>query len=263
MSDLTEGRVRAWLDGELEGPDAQAVSASMERDSGARATAESLRAREAQATALLELLDGPPAPTARVRDVVAEARARRAAETHGRRPSDLPARLSWARRSRLAQAAALVLLLAGAASATLIPGSPVRGWLERAFEPDPAPTASPAEVPGAVGVDEVGLAVAPEDGRVRVELLGLAAGAEIVVRLTNGSQVAVYAPQGSRFEREAGRIQARAEVGPVRVEIPEGLASADLLVDGRVYLTKRGDRLDLEVTPADSSATEIRLRAGS
>ncbi|HZD05467.1 MAG TPA: hypothetical protein VE173_11125, partial [Longimicrobiales bacterium] len=74
---------------------------------------------------------------------------------------------------------------------------------------------------------------------------------------------AVYGPAGTSWETGAGWVRADLPGGPVRLELPLDLTGADLLVDGRVYLSKRGDRMDLKVPAADSSTTEIRFRAGS
>lgn len=251
--DLHEGRLRAWLDGELPAEEAEELSARIETAPELRSAVDDLRARDARTRQLLGHLVDPPPPTDRVRAALREARS-------GSRRRRLPG-------SRLAQAAALVLLLAGGASAA-IPGSPVREWLRTILPQEPTAvtgtTTEPAE-PGAAGPDETGLMMAGHDGAIRIELVDLPSDAEIVVRLTDEETAGVFGPAGSglEWEGEAGRIRARARSGPIRVELPRTLASADLLVDGRVYLLKRGDRMDLRVPPADSSATEIRLRAGS
>lgn len=251
--DVQEGRLKAWLDGELPPEEANVLARRVEEDFALRNAVEELRGQDARVREILDRLGDPTPPTERVRTAV----------TRARRESGRRGRPRW---SRLAQAAALVLFLAAGASAAL-PGSPVHEWLRAALgDPTPTDGAIPTNGPvGRAGPDETGLAMVPHEGAMRIELVDLPRDAEIVVRLTDQSRVGVFglSDSGLEWEGEAGRIRARARSGPIRVELPRELDAADLLVNGRVYLLKRGDRMDLRVSPADSSATEIRLRAGS
>lgn len=285
---LDEGRLKAWLDGALSPEDARHLAARVDGDPGLQRRVEELRARELRTRDLLARLDTAPPPTDRVRAIVHTARAASRETSAGTRRSDSGISGSgisgsgssgsgtgrsgsghWARRSRLAQAAALVLVFAGAAAAA-IPGSPVHEWIARtlapASDPSPASVSAPTDDPDTqTGPDETGLVVSPDSGHIRIELVGLPSGTEIVVRLTEEGGAGVFGPASSRLdlEGETGRIRVGAAAGPIRVELPRGLPTADLLVDGRVYLSKRGEAVDLRVTPVHRSATEIRLRAGS
>lgn len=295
--DLDEGRLKAWLDGALSPEDAHHLAARVDGDPGLQRRVEELRARELRTRDLLARLDTAPPPTDRVRAIVHTARAASRETSAGTRRSGSGISDSgisgsgtgrsgsgtgrpgsgsgrsgsghWARRSRLAQAAALVLIFAGAAAAA-IPGSPVHEWIARtlapASDPSPASVSAPTDDPDTqTGPDETGLVVSPDSGHIRIELVGLPSGTEIVVRLTEEGGAGVFGPASSRLdlEGETGRIRVGAAAGPIRVELPRGLPTADLLVDGRVYLSKRGEAVDLRVTPVHRSATEIRLRAGS
>lgn len=281
--DLDEGRLKAWLDGALSPEDARHLAARVDGDPGLQRRVEELRAQELRIRDLLAHLDTARPPTDRVRAVVHTARVASRETSAGTRRSDSGSSDSgrsgsgngrsgsghWARRSRLAQAAALVLVFAGAAAAA-IPGSPVHEWIARtlapASDPSPASLSAPTDEPDTrTGPDETGLVVSPDGGHIRIELVGLPSGTEIVVRLTDEGGAGVFGPASSRLELEGetGRIRVGAAAGPIRVELPRGLPTADLLVDGRVYLSKRGEAVDLRVTPVDRSATEIRLRAGS
>lgn len=265
--DIAEGRLKAWLDGELPAEHAEEVAARVEGVPALRRKAEELRARESRTRELLDRLDTRPPPTARVRAAVNAARTENVGRPTRSSAPGRHGRKRWARRSRWAQAALLVLILAGAASAA-IPGSPVREWVLRALGPDPSPAVAPAPPEGAAGraaADETGIIAAPDAGRMRIEIVGLPSGTEIVVRLIDEEGVGVFGPVDARLELEAevGRIHARGVAGPIRVELPRTLRAADLLVDGRVYLMKRGDALNLRVSPTDSADTEVRLRAGS
>lgn len=262
MTHLHEGRLRAWLDGEIPEAEVQEIERWLRDDPVARQALDGLRARDRRVSELLRRLDVAP-PTARVRAAVEAERSRVARRT----PAPPSARRIPGR--RLAQAAILVLLLAGAASAA-IPGSPVRDLLTGLFGPDAGP--GEAALPTSVEApedradpagEEASVRVAPRDGRVRVELTGLPRGAEVRVVLVSGPRAAVYGPAGTEWETGTGWVRAELPGGPVRVELPRDVGAADLLVDGRVYMFKRGDRMDLRVPAADSSATEIRFRAGS
>ncbi len=152
----------------------------------------------------------------------------------------------------LGRAAALVVVGAGAASA--LPG-PFHGWIPRVFaggEPSQAPT--PAVAPSGV---EVGGRMATGDGPVVVRLDGVPSGTRIDVRRVDGSTVGVLAGTGSAFAYASGEVRATVAAGPVTVELPEGLESATLVVNGATYLVVDAAGMDVRGPRADSGAGNL------
>jgi hypothetical protein len=256
MSGLDEGRLLAYLDGELEGDDRAEVAAWLDASDEARAAlAEVERRRSVVARAVASL--ETPAP-----DVEA-ARARVMRRGSAARPG-------WWSRARLAQAAVLVLLLGAAGVSAAVPGSPLGAWLRSVFTDTPAAPAGAAPegvVPEAEAegpTDEMGLRVRPAAGVLDVALSGVPADREVVVVLVDSDHGAVYAGRAT-FRSGAGRIEAAVDAagaGPVRVEIPRSVASATLRVDGRVWLRKRGERLDFPGPTARVSSDTMRFGGG-
>lgn len=252
---MDDGRLLAWIDGELSADDAAALDAWIRDDPEAARRARAARARAAAVADALTTLD-VTAPVARVRRALDG----RAPDVHGRR------RPPWSHGRRLAQAAVWVLLLAGAASAA-VPGSPVRAWLTRLL-PDPAP--SPAAAPGTPAVSEtvaaapgaVGAWIAVADADVRIDLEGAPRDTEIRVRLVSGDRAGVRAPAGTSLASGEGWIRARVGSGPVEIELPRSLRSGTLRVDGRTYLTVEGGVLRPAVPVSASAADGIRFVVG-
>ncbi len=152
-------------------------------------------------------------------------------------------------RPRMARAAAIVLLLVGAAgAAAAVPGSPVRAWLAGLGGDggNGAGAEGPevAVAPSAEGDEEVAVRVRPEAGRLTVSLEGLATRTDVRVRLVEGDRATVFAAPGTRFRTSEGRVEAAVAPGPVRIEIPRTLVEAVLRVDGRIFLEKRGSRVE-------------------
>lgn len=263
----------AYVDGELPSAEARQVLEHLDACSGCAARSRNLERDRRRTGQALRVLDTPP-PSQRVRRALstvldgARRDAPRETAADVRRPAGPEAppslrsasgsrRSGWARRSRLAQAAALVLLLAGGAAA-LVPGSPLRRWVETW-------TGSEAEAPALTGEavtepsPEAGMVVEPAEGRVRVSVSGLAAGGELRVTVVDRDRAAVYAP-GASFRSGPGWVEARVGSGPVRVELPADVVEASLEVDGRRYLTMRRGNLEVAVPAAERSETELRFR---
>jgi len=121
----------------------------------------------------------------------------------------------------LARAAGLVLLLAGGAAA--LPGSPVRSWFAGSGEPNAGAEAEATVetlAPPATPSDETGVRIAVGPGPVVVEVMGLEAGARLRVERGPAGELAVFAPEGSRFDSSEGRVEVQARGGPVRVSLP-------------------------------------------
>ena len=217
-------------------------------------------AREAamRTTSLLATLD-VPAPTERVRARLAERRL-------DRHPA--PARRPWIRRSDLAKAAVLLVGFSGMVAAAVHPASPLRRWLAGDAGPveaaAPATTAQPTAATTAAP-PEVGVRVALVPAGVTISLAGVALGTALEVTWVDAEAgagaAAVYSSEGTTFSTSAseGRIDASTVVGPVRVELPREAARASLVVDGRVYLEKAGERIDYPGPPALVEGTRVRF----
>lgn len=252
MTHLDEGTLVAHLDGEIRGAEAEAIREHLDRCGRCAERVELLEAHRAvvrRAVAALDL----PAPVDAARERLRERTARR------RRP------LGVGRRA-LARAAVLLLLVAGAA-ADQLPGSPVRGWLgevldgvRSALVGEPDQTAPAVPDGDATGPVESGVRVAPADGRVRIALTGLPPGSRIDVRLVDGSEAGVRGTGGGRYRTAPGVIEVVGPGSRVQVEIPREVASATVEVDGRLYLTKEGGRLEVEGPATDSTEAELRFR---
>ena len=258
MSHWDEGRLLAYADGELT-PAAAAEAREHLESCGPCAWALGALRQEREAfRGALAAVDLTP-PTERVRALV-EARAGARFSAPRAKPASPPYRRSWwAQRSRLAQAATLVLLLAGGASALMLTPS-VRSWLEGPAGAGEAPTPAPLEMESVRAPAEVGAQVGPEAGRIRIAVGGLPTGAEIHVTLVEGRDAVVLGPDGTRFRTGNGQIEAEAPAGPVRVRVPRGVGQVSLEVEGRVYLSVTAGS-PLVVVPAfQQSETELRFR---
>lgn len=179
------------------------------------------------------------------------------------------------------RAALLVLGFAGVASAT-VPGSPVRGWIERVL---PAPRATapaadrqpavadspgdadPGEAEGAESpVTPARLLVPLVDGALSIRIERSDPGLRIRVRLGDDPDLLVDASDGAasgRFRAAAGRL-AIEEAGPgdVVIGIPTEAVRVTLEVDGRPYLIKEGGRLRILAPVVDTAGTEFVFSPG-
>lgn len=225
----TDGDLRAFLDGEV-GPDERRTTREHLRGCRrCRDAADAMREAEEEVRRALALLD-PPARADEARRGV-EARLR---------PSFGPAR------SAVAKAALLILALGAGASAA-VPGSPVRAWLGAAWSSVTGEQSPPG---AAVTAAEAGVRVAPSEGRIRVELSGVADGTPVRVRLTDRPTAGIAAPAGARFRSAEGSIRATLDgtssaAAEVRVELPRAVDRADVTVNGLPYLRVRGGEIQL------------------
>ena len=234
MDHAGEGRLQAYLDGELSAAERAVVSGHLATCAACAQELDELEEASRRLTLSLRLLDSvAPAPTP-VEAVFARARAERVAAV----------------RRTLLRAAGIVLFLAAGGAAAL-PGSPVRELVRAAWErgvellggsrqePVPAPP---------VAAEPIGIDAAPVDGRIRIVLANLPEGTEVRVRLVDSPVAWVEAPAGGdppvRFLRGPGRVEVSGgSVGVVRVDLPRGVADARVEVDGRLRVFKDGDTL--------------------
>jgi len=165
-------------------------------------------------------------------------------------------RTGWLR-AHLGRAAAILLLTAGAASA--LPWSPVREWWAGPSA-DPIATGEPTDaVATAQGSPAAGISVAVPDGRIAVIVRGPAPGSAIDVVWTEGVTASVSAPPGSGFSYADGRVEVDAAAGAMLLELPRAAAFVSLEVDGRIFLQRSGERLDVPGPAAERTDAGIRF----
>ena len=252
MTHLDEGRVQAFLDGELSTHERAAAAEHMLECAACRGRHADLRRVNALFSSAVSEVD-VAAPAVRP-------------------SSGLAARARWGV-SSLVRAAMLVLLLAAAASAA-VPGSPVRLWVEQAIglgdpasEPEsqmtaetPPPMDSVTAASGAAA--PVAVYVAPQDGRVDVELTAME-GTAIRVQPTSDSRVSLSfagAERDPSFQVRNGAIGARGAVGgELLIEVPESLEGGQIVRDGEVLVRVQDGRLDVRA-PAHLTSEGVLWR---
>lgn len=250
MSHPHDGDLRALLDGELGRGDADRIRRHLSGCSTCRARRDELRGAE-------ETVRRALAGTGSTVDLEAARRSvKRRLEAEPREPRE-----PRGPRPALARAAAVALVLLGGA-AIAVPGSPVRGWLDGLFDPDPAPeppaVTAPDPGPGTDG-DEAGPAeirLAPASGSVVVELVDAEPGTRVLVVRVDRESGGVTAGTGARFRTASGRTVVTGASGEVRVEIPRGAATARVIANGRVLLRKEGTDTDYPSVEPESSGAE-------
>lgn len=249
LQHVDEGEVQSLMDGELDAPAADRVEAHLAGCGACRAEMDSLQQASMVLSGALRELGRPAVALPPFR-----APAARPAATAGR----------W---GALPRAAVLVLGLSGAAAAA-IPGSPVRTWVEslggeRAADP-PATMAVGPEAEQPIAVSETGVSVAPKNGAVRVVLNEMARGVLVTAVFADGPRAGVYATgpaAEARFTTGRGRIDAvGAASGTLRVEIPRDAISATVIVNGRTYVVKDGDRLRGGGPDTETVGDEVTFR---
>lgn len=186
----------------------------------------------------------PAAPTADVATPPAPA-----SSTPAVRPASARLVSSWLR------AAAVVLAVAGAASATTIVVQ--RGAVDRT---EPAAAAGPEQAAPAVTSDaqvaRSGVSVMPSAGRIVVAVRGAAAGTTIDVGVAEASAASAFVRgdgEGIRFSAQTGRIDVDATGRAIALDVrlPTGATAATVEVDGRVRARKVDGRVRLERGDSD------------
>jgi hypothetical protein len=257
MTHLGEGTLQEMLDGELP-PGARAgVEAHLASCPACAGQLAELRGLTERASALLGLVEAaPPVLAAQA----AFARQRRSGGA-----------LVQARRA-LPRAAVLVLAVAGAAAAAVVPGSPVREWVdglaapERAAQEAPVQPAPAAPAPVPVEAAPEAVSILAFEGRVRVVVNGSSPELRVRARLVPGAKAEVTATGAAttgHFRTGPGRIELTgAGPGEVVVTLPADADAAFVEVNGRVFAAKEGDRLRSLEPRVAGSATEPVFRAG-
>lgn len=250
------GRVRALVDGELEGEVRRELLEHLRDCSRCRDRVRAARRREDVFTAAAEELDRP------VPDIPNPSRSAR--DTAGSR-SPAGGRAAWGSYHRAAALVAAVLL----GGALLTP--PGRALASRALEgiaslvggtPDRRPAAA-ASAPDTAADDRISAASAmARNGRVAVEIATAdATPGTLRVRLAPG-RAAVVEGRLRDVERSPGRLRvAVRSLSDLSVQLPGDAPDAEVSVDGRTVVRRAGGELRPSV-PADSADGTLFLRVG-
>ena len=267
---VDEGRLQAYIDGELPIADRAALESHLATCDACRLELDELRRIGVELHAALVATD-MVAGTVSAHRIVSERHAALGGapaaandiDKRRMRRNALGSSLRLAR-TGLLKAAALAALLVGAASAAMV-DSPLREWLEDAWDRvtgdassdgdvGTAPVAPPVVTPAPVQEPLDGFRFPPADGSAQIALRGLdfGAGTEVRVRLIDAPIAAVYAPPGANVQlsRSAGGLDvlvARGTgAGTYVVELPRAVARATVEVNGRVLFRKIDDELITE-----------------
>jgi len=266
MSHADNGTLMALLDGELPDREQSAIELHLRACQTCAEDLAELSSLADEFSSAVALVDAP-APVLRAR--VALQPASGSATSIGRSPR-------WRAVPRdLLKAAAIVLLLAGAASAA-IPGSPVRQLVDRAVRlirgesapvQVPATVAEPAPgVPAAVREPSapVDASIPVSEGRARISIHSPAAAARITVRLVDADRVTVRwdsEDEGVRFRTAPGSIDIYQVETALVVEIPRTLDHATVEVDAIVYYLKDGSQASILGPGGEVSGDEVVFQA--
>ncbi|HSJ07386.1 MAG TPA: hypothetical protein VK936_11810, partial [Longimicrobiales bacterium] len=161
-------------------------------------------------------------------------------------------------------------------AAAVVPGSPVREVLSITFtrlaqlvqaEPEivTLPPAAPVEAPAAPR-EAMGMAILPADGRIRVILHAPAGGVDVRVRLVDAARARVETTTDQpdmRLRSAAGRVEVMGlRAGELSIDIPRSVQTATVEVNGRAWVVKAGDQLQLAGPAGLDQGTEVRFRIG-
>jgi hypothetical protein len=260
MTHVSEGRLQAYLDGELPPGEREVVALHVAGCGACSDELSELRETAAVLRGALGLLDAEPPATNRAWHAML---ARPRAGTGATAGSFAP------RRQRLFPArwlnAAVLTLVATATLSAALPGSPIYGWPVSVWErlsgrtPAAAPDfhpASPLLAPAG------GVSILPSDGRIRILLDGRLASARIRVRLVSGGRASIDVtgdPSGHYFRTGEGWMEFIGSASELSIELPRDVAEASIEVGGRVYLRKLdgNTRLMVPATSSDGGAEVI------
>jgi hypothetical protein len=258
-----EGALQALLDGGLPPGERAAAEAHVSACADCAAALKDLRGVNDRARSLLASAD-VPAPVAQAQMAL---RARRVRVV---RPS------GWtSARDVLLRAAVIVLGLtcvAGVAAAA-VPGLPLHAWIVRQVRPAaktavrPAPRPAPVAAPASAKQSSAaGVSIHPDAGAVRVVLTGASPRLTVTARLVDGSRAGVLArggaASGARFRTAPGRIEVvDAGAGELQVDLPRDAHTAQVEVNGRVYVERDGDALRV-LAPSTRDAAGPSVRVG-
>jgi hypothetical protein len=250
MMHVSEGRLQAYLDGELSSTDRGEITRHLgECSVCSRELGVLQQAATDLSTALRSLDLAAPPPVRRWSELELQAQGVGSIRT----ASGGSARV-------LLKAAVLVLAVAGVLSA-VVPGSPLFGWPAALWErvssalgrEEPPPLGSVAE-PERI---EPGYAsILPSAGRVRILLDARAAGIPIVVRWVDQERAFIEvagAPDDHAFNSGEGWLELIGSGTQITVGLPRAVPEASIEVGGRLYFRKLGTDVQISGVPATVS----------
>jgi hypothetical protein len=263
MDHRTDGELQAYLDAELHRDEATVLAEHLMVCADCRVRLGELRMAGEDLRQALGDLDtqlGRPVPATALRP-------------RRRQEPDVGIRLAGFGRRALARAAILLLVAAGAAAA-VVPGSPLRELIERLSteRAEPAMIEVPSRPvdlsePAAPGIGSI--TVAPFEGRVSVSVRRFSAGSTIRVLFGTGPDVRARLLSGlneARFSVGPGSLfvigTGPSTVGEILIELPRGLNSATVNVDGKRMLVASPDGLHRPGDPSGVPDDEVVLRVG-
>jgi anti-sigma factor RsiW len=274
MNHAGEGLLQAYIDGEVTGPAAADLSAHVGACAVCDTELRELRRASEIFHGAMARLDAaaPRAAAPRVPTRVAEP----VIDLAGERARRAPALGRFAAGS-LARAAALVLLVAGGATA-MIPGSPLRRWIGQGLDriaavfaqpevvapaatPSPAAPVQPTFVPGAE------MSIQPANGGVQVYVQASEGDGRLTVRFADAELARVQTDSSAHavtFRNSTGRMDIlNLGVSDAILTLPGSLEHAEVSINGAVVLRKEGDAVRVTGPAVRHTPQEIVFRTGS
>jgi hypothetical protein len=249
-------RLRAFADGELSAAGRTRAAAHLEECLRCRSKVSWLRDTREQAQQATELTPPPQAWAAiaqRIQNneiVLAPAGAAHVAETGGLRRTAV---------------IVLALLTAGTAVAALGARQQLRNFLSTLRGPAPAAT-TPATTPrsdSASSAAVMEIVVPAEDGAVVIHIDAPRAGLRLRVRMSESAEVgirATAAAAAAQFRSGPGRnVIARAGGGEVTIDVPRGLHTARIDVDGLTWVEKQSGSFRINAPVVDTVGAEFLI----
>jgi len=255
-----EGMLLAFLDDELDRAARAEVERWVQGDASVAQELDELSAaakRFGVAAAELDQGQGPISvdlPLALLERVRTDSRSgTSSARRSGRTPGGVRS-ATWGR-------AAALILAAGLAGASALPGSPVSGWWRAGWA---ALQGSDTGETLATTVDTeeapAGLAVTPDLGRLTVRIEEVRPGTTLIVTFGQSDEAGVYTTGSPSFATGAGFVDVRGPGDRIQVHVPAAVTELQLSVDGVQYLTRSGGDLRTPVEPSERFEGEFVYR---
>jgi hypothetical protein len=182
---------------------------------------------------------------------------------HKAPPPRLAGESRFAAGGRALRVAGLALLVTGAAAAAVIPGSPVRAFLEEMIGAGQPAAQDSSVPPAAPPTPPVTLLIEPAAGAVVISLERPDATVRIHVRLVDGAELEVQAldgAAGATFRAAPGRLDiVAADAGAVILGVPRSLLHARIDVNGTAVLIKERGEVRILAPTADTVGSEYIL----
>ena len=252
-----EGTLLAFIDNELDERGRDEVEHWIHTDPSVARELDELAEAAGRLGVALTTLDRDQAPISTELPLALRSRAGAAGgSTSARGASRRPPRrrflqVTWGR-------AAVLILAAGLAGASALPGSPVSGWWRAGWAAlqgedaagTTALTSEQAETPA-------GVAMTPEFGRLTVRVEGVQPGTRLTVHFGPTAEPGVFATGEPSFATGTGFVDVRDPGSQVEVRVPASVTELEVWVDGVQYLTRNGAELRTPVEPTERAADAV------